>query len=513
MRRSPLLLLSLLASCSFDRGTLNVHLTTSPLAYQNPLPDSQEAADNHLLPIKRLAIRVEGDDMGVRQQEFEFTRHGAAVTLPEIPVGSRRTISVEGLGQVEGADQDRLTVLSRGSTLPLDIVPGRNSVTLFVGLVGRFSSTPTPMREARAFHAAVLLNDGRLMLFGGASAIERTGSPFKVSAAVNTVEVLDPTAVSFDTSETSCDVARPLDCMSVPRALATATQLPSGILVAGGESEAEIYNDAELFDPARRLFAPGGVMREPHSRHAAVRTGSAAVILGGRRSEPADEAWPDLADVIERFENGRFGGIGQMPEPREAASATVLADERILVAGGLNAQGQPVATAEIYEEGSVVAAVPLATARAYHTATLLDDGRVLILGGLTSASPGEAYAEVFDPTSESFMAVEVVADDLYSRWAHAATVLPDSRILVTGGFVAGPIGGARADAFIANAAALSRGGAGPATGLSETRLSYLSTGRAGHSSTLLGNGHVLIAGGVGQDGRALSSAEVLVLER
>jgi Galactose oxidase, central domain len=80
-------------------------------------------------------------------------------------------------------------------------------------------------------------------------------------------------------------------------------------------------------------------------------------------------------------------------------------------------------------------------AREFHTATLRNDGTVLVAGGATLASEDSSAqagflpqstttAELFDPASSSFIPTSDMAN---ARARHAAVLLPDGRVLVTGG--------------------------------------------------------------------------------
>jgi hypothetical protein len=67
----------------------------------------------------------------------------------------------------------------------------------------------------------------------------------------------------------------------------------------------------------------------------------------------------------------------------------------VLVAGGQSG----IASAELYNPGTGTwsATGSMATGRFEHTATLLPDGRVLVTGGASSAGPATATAEVYTP--------------------------------------------------------------------------------------------------------------------
>jgi hypothetical protein len=68
----------------------------------------------------------------------------------------------------------------------------------------------------------------------------------------------------------------------------------------------------------------------------------------------------------------------------------------------------------------------MAVPRAGHTATLLPDGRVLVAGGYFIAS-----AELWDPEIGAFTPAGPMVD---ARGAHTATLLEEGRVLVAGGY-------------------------------------------------------------------------------
>jgi hypothetical protein len=130
------------------------------------------------------------------------------------------------------------------------------------------------------------------------------------------------------------------------------------------------------------------------------------------------------------------------------ASATLLADGRVLIAGGETYQGWSVFGGALHPEKytyfdsaglydpatrTFTPTGSMATARAEHTATLLSDGRVLVTGGRDSVGgplPQLRSAELYDPATGTFSPTGPMAD---ARAGGTAVRLLDGRVLITGG--------------------------------------------------------------------------------
>ncbi len=134
-----------------------------------------------------------------------------------------------------------------------------------------------------------------------------------------------------------------------------------------------------------------------------------------------------------------------------------------------------------------------------YTATLLDDGKVLVAGGAGNPT-GDwrletlSLAQLFDPSTATFAPTGSMTS---ARQCHTATPLDDGKVLIAGGWTAGPQGQSLSSAELYD----------PATGTFSGTGSMTSE-RCRARSTRLADGRVLIAGGQDGSSRAVNSAEL-----
>jgi len=217
--------------------------------------------------------------------------------------------------------------------------------------------------------------------------------------------------------------------MSAPRAAHTATLLPDGrVLVTGGLGSG---GTTEIYDPSAMSFSPGPPLLQPRAgSHTATLLPDGRVLIAGGWQDGRPLATTEIYDPAAN----RFFPGPRMTTLRAEHTATLLPDGRVLMAAGVAAgYDQPfLRSAEIYDPaaGGFLATGSLVTPRRAHIANLLPDGRVLVTGGSSARGNVLSSAEIYDPGTRSFAPAGPLTT---ARYKHAGLALSDGRILVFGG--------------------------------------------------------------------------------
>ena len=288
------------------------------------------------------------------------------------------------------------------------------------------------LQSARGFHTATLLNNGGVLVAGGAN---KASDPNCVGGIVS-AELYDAYAVA----------STPTGAMAAPRYAHTATLLPNGeVLVAGGFGDTsdcqgapvQAQNTAELYDPDKGSFSMTGNMSIPRGGHTATLLTNGKVLIAGGGDQGVGCTGSVTAELYDP-NTGVFTQTGSMAVARFRHTATLLKDGKVLITGGVPLDSSiPTSTAELYDPatGIFTATGGMSTAREEHAATLLDDGTVLITGGQSPVMGSSdlqltATAEIYNPSAGTFAPTGSMTE---ARNLHTATLLMDGTVLIAGG--------------------------------------------------------------------------------
>jgi hypothetical protein len=423
----------------------------------------------------------------------QFTPEAAAVFVGDhtrlTAVFEGDSASVDGIGPVQSGTAIDTDPLPRTTTFTLRVRRGAEEVEAQTTVQARYRDrirvlAPSPV--ARGAHVAAALGDGRALIMGG-----------------NTSE--SPNVPDSDTSQVFDPVTETLS--PGPQLLFTAeaglytsvAELSSGdfLLVGGGPNSGPGGHLAtQRFESMEQRFVRVGSFAAPARADA-----RATPLADGGALLTGDSAVGPLGQV-DRYDagTGEWRATGGLLFPRFEHTATLLRDGRVLVVGGTvccDTTETYTATAEIYDPalGAFVQTGSLFTARGSHAAALLADGRVLVTGGAGNDAAAPLGTEIYDPSTGEFSPAGNLS---VPRKSHAAVALTDGRVLVVGG--ADPSSQAGVPATEIFDPTANRWSAGPA----------LSPAWPGSTVTLLRGGKVLVFGGETPGGGPVST--VLLFE-
>jgi hypothetical protein len=310
-----------------------------------------------------------------------------------------------------------------------------------------------------------------------------------------------PYSFTFTASSTATPLVWSVSANTPPPGL---TLSQAGVLsgtptAAGTSSFTLIAQDTFKQDSAPQvfniqIFAHGfkatGSMATVRQWHTATLLNTGKVLVAG-----GTDAAGNLLASAELYDpsTGTFAATGSMTTARAHFAATLLTSGKVLMTGGLDATGNTLATAELYDPGTgtfSATAMPMLFPHSSHTATLLNTGKVLVAGY------GNAFAELFDPATATFAQTGSMATP---RLSHTATLLSNGKVLLTGGAQGPP----SAIVVLAEAELYD-----PVTGSFSRTLGSLATARQWHTASLLTGDKVLVTGGLDSTGKTIAAAEL-----
>jgi hypothetical protein len=249
-----------------------------------------------------------------------------------------------------------------------------------------FTATPAVPNAPGFGITATLLNNGQVLLAGGGGYAIQGFFP-----GLSTL--FDPTTGTFLTPGT---FRWGLDG-------GAAALLSNGmVLFTGGDSGGNLQNSlpaqtgALLYDPVLQAAAStANGMNFPRGGHTATTLNNGMVlIVGGGDTAPRVEA--ELYDPATKL----FTLTGNLAVPRWFHSATLLNNGKVLIAGGQNGTSGALASAELYDPatGTFSPAGNMSAARSNPITTMLNNGTVLVIGN-DGTTENPASADLFELVS------------------------------------------------------------------------------------------------------------------
>lgn len=277
--------------------------------------------------------------------------------------------------------------------------------------------------------------------------------------------------------------------LKTPRMYHTATLLTNGmVLVAGGRSDSGMLSSAELYNPSNGTWVVTGSMLTNRAFHSATLLGNGKVLVaGGYNGKRLQSA--ELYDPV----TGKWTATGNLGTARSMHLMSLLESGKVLVAGGYGISSY-LRDAELYDPlaGTWTQTGNMPYINDYSgTATLLPSGIVLVAGGKNQG----ANAEVYDPIAGIWATTGLM---ITRRSGHSAVLLPTGKVLVSGGVYS-----TNSITYYPTNTELYDETSG-----SWTTSGAIVTGRANHKATVLMNGKVLLAGGVGPNEIYVPNSEI-----
>ncbi len=255
----------------------------------------------------------------------------------------------------------------------------------------------------------------------------------------------------------------------------------------------------DIWTPANGTWTSGPPLRTARYSYGAAVLGNDDLLVGGGCTVTGCQS---TTDTVERYAvaQGTWTDAGTLPSPRANLMAAALPAGGALFAGGCD-------TERCFSDGARydaakntwAPAAALSFARGYATATALADGTVLVIGGCADAACATVLgdAERYDPVADRWQPAGTMATP---RAGHAATLLDDGTVLVSGG--------CSEQSCKAKTLTSSEIWRLDDNGGLFTPGATMTTPRHHHTATLLANGEVLLAGGTDATNATKAAAEI-----
>jgi len=331
----------------------------------------------------------------------------------------------------------------------MDVVPhgALNTAEFFEPTTGNFVGVFDAMITARTEHTATLLDDGTVLLVGGA---DQNGT------ALASAEIFNPHTQTFTPTVGSLQFAR-FDHTATLMHCGKNCAIDGQVLIAGGfNNGSQSIQSAELYKPSDKSFHTlPSMMTAPRAIQSAFELDNLGVLIAGGVDNdpsntfvnlnsaelfdlnPSSPTFETFVSTNNMIDIGRAGAA--------AAEVSIKGNPQVLITfggeadfngaflGSLPSSAQFDPTSLMFSTGPASPSLPAcsdtsvnpfgcAVTRAAHTATTLNDGRLLIVGGFEATAVKLPTAEIYTVTGKGF---SPAMNDMHEpRVFQTSTVIP-----------------------------------------------------------------------------------------
>jgi hypothetical protein len=370
-----------------------------------------------------------------------------------------------------------------------------NDVVTLTGLPDAGVLAPTALATPRSMGVTIVDRNNNPAQYDVVVAGGGTGSLTSASGVVST-ELWDYRRMRM--------VAGP--AMTAARSLHLGVQLADGrtLLIGGANAASGVTASCEIYNPTTNTFTATGSMATPRALHAACRLADGRVMVAGGTSTLLPDVPSAIAAALSSVEiynpaNGQWTAANPLSGPRLGLALTRLPDGQVMASGGLQyapvfgvPNASTVATVQRWNPstGAWTNGPNMAQPRCGHQSSqcLLADGRVLMTGSYNITSYATAASATPGNGAEIYSPSQnawTTVNMPTARVLHTTTRLGDGRVVVAGGSQ----GTLVANVPIANVDVFN-----PSTNAWSSAPMLLAP-RAGHNAELMPDGTLVLFGG------------------
>ncbi|OBG35871.1 serine/threonine-protein kinase [Mycobacterium sp. E3198] len=223
---------------------------------------------------------------------------------------------------------------------------------------------------------------------------------------------------------------KPITNARVARDAVATTQADGTIWVFGGiRSDGTATTRHEGYDPAIDEWKGGDDLPVALQHATAVTWQGNPVVLGGWKTDNGKNV---ASDQVWRVVNSRWVELPHLLQPRAAAAAAVAGD-RLVVTGGVDANGALLNTTEVFDGTSWTLGAPLPTPRQLLAAA--SDGKLVYAVGGSSGGTDLAAVEAYDPAAKTWTALAALPQPR----SDLGVAIADGRLVAVGGVSSGRV--------------------------------------------------------------------------